>query len=371
VPHRSRQSVPGILLCLITIGADRAGAGDAIPLRAIHRQSGAIFRQQVLKDRDALPYHNGESLVCSDCHVMHASLQHSYPADEGSDGGITPYPWSTTPTAGLLKAQDPIDLCLTCHDGRPGAPDVIAEDVNGLSERSAGFFEHADVMNPKGHDLAHGIYSGPDNLCTRCHWGSPGDMKVTCIDCHQHHGNGNPRNLQWASWPEGTPPLGLFNPPGMTGLARFERSNVRYGTSNSAALREVTNICIDCHHVESGGYYTDPDGDGIHSKHPSYESERDDPNSIAQGADRGSTDPAHWEGGSGSGFDGTQRVPFVVSNALDYASAGVVSAASNGVFCLSCHKAHGSASAFGLVWLPSEPTNRKGCDQCHQKAPNP
>jgi hypothetical protein len=342
-------------------------------LGRIHKGGGAYYRKQRAKTltQDQLPYHYGETLICSDCHVMHASMQHNYQGTVEGEGGVSGFPYEFEPSPNLLKAPDPLDVCLACHDGQVGIPDVVGADVNGLQERSAGFFDEPEVENPRGHDLGRGLPKAPDELCSRCHWGDPEDRKVTCIDCHNPHGNGNPRNLQWASWPEATPPLGLFNPPGVTGLDKYERQNVAYGTLNTSELREVTNMCLDCHHVFTGAWYNDPDGDNIHSLHPSYDSERDDPNNIAQGAARGTTDPEHWEAGQGSGFEGTERVPFVTSGATNYDEATVIDADINGVFCLSCHKVHGSSSAFGLVWELDMSDPRRGCDQCHAVRPLP
>ena len=312
------------------------------------------------------PYHNGDLLVCTDCHVMHASMQHNYAGGYGPVGGIEGSSWSTEPTPYLLKAPDPVDLCLMCHDGMAGIPDVVGADVNGLVQRAGGHFDLPGIETENGHDLGRGLGQG-FYLCMRCHFGGD-DADVTCVDCHDPHGNGNPRSLQWASDPGGTPALGLLVDPNAYDLDRYERSRVSYGTLNSESLREVTNICLDCHHVFSGGTYIDPDGDGIHSRHPTYDSERNSPNNIQQGGDRGSTDPQHWEDGTGSGFDGTERVKFVVDGASTYNDALIVDAETNGVFCLSCHYAHGSDEPFGLTWPVQDLINYVGCDQCHYLA---
>ena len=290
-------------------------------------------------------YHYGPTLVCSDCHVMHG-----LPTGEA-------FPM-------LLRRDSALALCLLCHDGVPGIPDVVGPDTNDLAQRAAGAFADPGVWNPNGHNL--GV--GADDVCLLCHTG--GDMlavEVTCVDCHNPHGNGRPRNLQWASWPAGTPQLGLFINPGATGLDRYEAAEITYGTDGTDALREVTNICLDCHHVFSGEWYTGPNPEGSYYRHPVSESERNVACPIAQGVADGGSDPLHWLNGVGAGFD-VPRLRFVGNPATNYAQASVVSGANN-VFCLTCHRAHGSEFPFSLAWPPNPGgVGPGGCDQCHNKS---
>ncbi len=327
---------------------------------------------------DGLPvYHNDGSLVCSDCHTMHASAQHDYEGGTGADPFATGgYPWSTTATENLLKAPNTLDLCLTCHDGQVGIPDVMQADVNGLTQRSAGHFDAPDTNPHTGHNLGYipDSLKGAWGYCMRCHFGGTfATAQVECIDCHNKHGNSRARNLQWASAPGGEPPLGLLMDPAVGSsfgdMARYERENVAYGTLDSVDLREPSNMCIDCHHTFSGGTYIDPNGDGFHERHPAYDSERASTNTVSQGSGKGSTDPAHWEAGVGSGFE-VDRVRFVNQGADTFAAAQTVSGTTNGVFCLSCHYAHGSDESFSLIWDEPEVgagPGRRGCDQCHNK----
>lgn len=340
---------------------------SAEALNYIHPDTGKR-RLEIKSSTDAfpMPYHNGTTLVCSMCHVMHASEQHSLTS--GSADAFGSYPRESVPNKNLLRKADAVALCIACHDGNVGIPDVVGADINGLTDRSAGQFELPSVANPRGHKLDYGLSQDDWELCTRCHFG--GQMPtaaVSCIDCHNPHGNHKARNLQWASWPGGEPDFGLFVSPAATGMSRYEAANIGYGTGNNDALREVTNMCNDCHHVYTGSGYNDPSNEGIHSLHPSYDSERDDVNYVGQGDGTGTTDGAHWNDGLGAGFVGTARLRFVKTTATNYANSHEIDAATNGVFCLSCHKAHGGDNAFGLRWDPSSGPGGKGCEQCHNR----
>jgi len=315
-------------------------------------------------------YHSGANLVCSDCHTMHASMQLNYEGGTGPEGGIDSFPWSIPANKYLLKKASPLELCLSCHDNKSGIPDVVTDDVNGLTERAAGYFGMPDTNNYKGHKIG----TDPGYLCTRCHWGGMADGSVTCVDCHNPHGNGYYRNLQWASDPGGEPEIRAYINPGASGLQRYEGDNIRYPAPavGDNSFREVTNICIDCHHTfmdDSGAYYTKPGGMAHWGRHPGTNTEWGAYRPInASGAN---TDPAHWVAGTGNGFD-IPRLKFIVSGAANYADAGVV-AQNNEVFCLSCHKGHGSDNAFSLRWDygSGSATAKSGCLQCHNNVQLP
>ena len=305
-------------------------------------------------------YHSGAQLICSDCHIMHASQQHDY------NGSTSGFPWTGSPQKNLLRKASALELCLSCHNNKSGIPDVVTSDINGLADRAAGYFGEPDTVNYKGHNLS----TNPGDLCTRCHslHGSVGvTAYVTCVDCHNPHGNGYYRNLQWASEPGGEPEIRAYINPAASGLQRYEADNIKYPAppAGDNSYREVTNICIDCHHVfmdDSAHYYTKPGGMSSWGKHPGTNTEWGASAPInATGA---STNPAHWVDGSGNGF-GSPRLKFIVSGATNYSAAGVV-AQNNEVFCLSCHKGHGTDNAFSLRWNASGAgTSTNSCLQCH------
>lgn len=327
---------------------------------------------------DIATYHNGANLFCNQCHVMHAGQQHA----GGSSGPdpFGPYPQVFTPTSNLLNAADAVTLCLTCHDNQPGIPDVVNTDVNGSADRSAGFFAAVGVSNPNGHNLALGVFAGPgfNQLCSRCHISTGWDVSsgrfssaaVTCIDCHNPHGINRARNLLWAKNPGNERPFGYYVRPGVTGIARYETDNIGFPAPLANEFRELSNMCKDCHHVRSGQLHVDQDGDGIHEKHPAYDSENgsNGTNKISQGDVKGSTVSAHWVGGTGGGFLHTARLRYLTRGATSFSSSRTF-ATDNGVFCLTCHKAHENVQSFSLTWDPARSSGGgEGFDQCHNKS---
>jgi predicted CXXCH cytochrome family protein len=270
------------------------------------------------------------------------------------------------PNAYLLKGTSSTELCLQCHDGKTFAPDVMTADVNGLVRRSAGFFDPVETPNIRGHNLSWDPTSGGSpfgELCGRCHFGGTlATARVQCVDCHNPHGNASFRNLVWASDPATTPPLVAYVRPGNLGLARYEADNVAYTAPpvGVSSWREVSNMCIDCHHTFFTPFYTQSVSPFV--RHPGINTESNGTAPINRpGAN---TDPAFWTTGGGSFL--VPRLEFVVRGAVDFAAASVV-APDNQVFCLTCHQAHGSANPFALRWDYGTPTDTgsSGCYQCH------
>lgn len=340
----------------------------------LHRKSAATQRggrRALAGPADgAATYHNGATLLCSDCHTVHFSESHGFSGGAVSATAVPDGDWlpASGPNNYLLKASSSTRLCLSCHDGQTFAPDVVDTDTYGVAQRPAGFFGNPDVPNFKGHNLASTSLGGPNDLCNRCHFvGTMATAQVQCIDCHNPHGNASYRSLWWPSAPGSEPPILASIRAGSTGKARYEAANVAYPAPLSGgAWAEVTNMCIDCHHKFFAPWNTDnggtPNGFSPYHRHPGTNTESGGSYPINRSGAH--TDAANWVSG-GAGFT-VARLPFTAPGANDFASASTV-AATNEVFCLSCHKAHGSENPFSLRWDYGSrtATGAAGCQQCH------
>ncbi len=284
-------------------------------------------------------YHFGATLNCSDCHVSHASISH--------DANGLVLNAAQTASIHLVKGSSVSDMCLGCHDSQPGIPDVLGNDINNPSERydgterAAGQFSDEKGDNWKGHNL-------------------PGQGDISsggCISCHDPHGNSNYRNLRALDGAdEGA--IAFVNPMA-SGLERYQRSNVGY-------VKNIGDkLCAQCHDLGMPEKMIAPGASGRFHRHPS--SGKD----MIITVTGENCNAKHWVTGEGSGFmvDGSSvpRVPFAMNTATDFTMATAVSA-DNEVFCLSCHKAHGSAHAFGMQWSYGNSgglMSSSGCNQCH------
>ncbi len=370
--HSISTIVLGALLAALAAQGAFAQSMAGIQLHRGPRTTGPGRRAFAAPTDGAAYYHNGPTLLCSDCHAAHGSETHGFDGGPVSTGGDMDGDWmpSGAPNGYMLKGTNSTMLCLSCHEGQTFAPDVVDVDVNGLTERAAGFFAPAGVKSHRGHNLTTSSLGKPGDseLCTRCHMGGAmATAEVQCIDCHNPHGNASYRNLWWASWPGHEPPILASIKAGTTGFARYEAANVAYPapSSGDSAWREITNMCIDCHHTFFGPYYTN--AASPYHRHPGTNTESG--GSFPINKANANTDPANWVSGT-AGFT-VARLPFAVVGATNFAGATVV-AGNNEVFCLTCHKAHGSANPFSLRWDygTRTATGAAGCQQCHNNVFN-
>ncbi|OFX17076.1 MAG: hypothetical protein A2Z18_00280 [Armatimonadetes bacterium RBG_16_58_9] len=271
-------------------------------------------------------------------------------------------------------------LCLSCHDGTdPRAPDIISSGTAANPSNvvatpytskygsSAGFFQgdYLAAANPGGHDLRPGV-----TITAPLSTGYSKSGGLVCSDCHDVHGSANYRNLV----PDPNP-----NHPGSYELVlnRQIRENtpvntqnpnpvVAYDTANVSfyVQNNISAWCADCHDL------LDQNANGTSPAHF-----RGHPSDVQLLGTGYHTDVANWsspgiEAQTGFGLDvgdmsgGIPRLRYGSPTGSN-TSAG----SSDTVFCLSCHKAHGSKNEYGMVW----PYHREGldsysgCQQCHFK----
>lgn len=272
-------------------------------------------------------WHQSATSICSDCHTIHNS----------ADGLPMRYDGSSIPVRRLLRAEDEIQLCLACHDGsNADAPDVVAP-VTYLADPAGGWFAENPVgtANPNGHDLLPASSlpapGGPDSLV------------LTCTSCHTPHGNTNYRNLldePPGSANGGPAPVTVGQqvlPSGTNPAAVYAPSNLKYKSGMSA-------WCNDCHGDFHGRTANEEGTAEPWLRHPQSE-----PLSGAYGADY-----AHWSGTIDN------RVP------VETPSDDAIPSTDDRVFCLSCHKAHGSAHEDGLIYADGS-ARLSTCQQCHNQ----
>lgn len=269
-------------------------------------------------------WHSGSDLACSDCHTMHNS----------SGGQPMRYDGDPSPAQHLLRDATSLTLCIYCHDGStPNAPDVVAP-VNGALELPGGFFPTA-WSTPSG--TAHAL--GGSNPETPPGGSRP--MVLTCTSCHDPHGGPSYRNLRLD--PAGT---GASLPVSATEVVRANGSNPSrvYASSNITYKGGISSWCGACH----GDYHGRPaNEEGTSSpwlRHPQDQT-------IARSRN---ADFDFWRGAVPG------RVPVQSPDGEAAPSPG------DQVFCLSCHKAHGSANRAATIFADGK-TLTSTCQQCHDK----
>lgn len=344
-------------------------------------------------------YHNGSTLQCSDCHVMHyvaAGQTHGY-----EDGRTFNQPGTGGPFTNLLR-DNINDLCLACHDGgTANAPDVFETDDDGLGTddyRGAGGLTDINSTDVEdGHTLLSpgvapgGSFTGPLN-CAHCH--EPHGISTAVSDTASG-ASGSFRNLR-------------DNPGGGTGKVVTYAINT--GANPTVAQGNTYDVWLKVQPDGPGGPNWQYDEDAVEWMEPD-----DTASAIAAWCGDCHTN-FHGAVGDGStiGGTGTPAEDFVrhpaggvdigahssstsLSNLAQYQNGldkvkvmGDWNNVTTGApgdptpTCISCHKAHGTTNKFGLIYRSrdlnanSAPTENGDdsitsnlehlCGQCHTQA---
>ena len=329
-------------------------------------------------------YHQGATLICTDCHIMHASKSHDY-------DGTTVDEVISAPAAHLLKGGGESGVCLVCHEtGINGAPDVVEADT-GTNSPANGRLGGAlnkiattsgDYANWKGHSIGSTDIA-PGGTFTSTKGG------LTCTECHSAHGGGSStattkdikgntigaqgtyRNLASFTSLAGVASLKISYAVGTndtnkdifetasSGATHYDISNVNLNepvTTDSA----IGSFCKKCHtNFHDSGTTAGLITDGTSFiRHPT------------AGVDLSTSDNTQF---------GTHNYRIkVMSPTGDWGTQGATWTPVAGLTptCTSCHKAHGNKNPFGLIYAEgAAPLTEEGdgttvrslCRQCHNK----
>ena len=322
-------------------------------------------------------FHFGVDLVCSDCHVMHASQQHGNEAD--GTGTFTPLGGSG-PYHYLLR-NEVNELCLSCHNGQAWAPDVFETHSNGYvrqagalnEEGGNGLYPPATGHTLNSTDIAPG--SSPA-------WNNPNGLN--CADCHAVHGRtslpgpGGYRNLRSATGVEISYSRGDVAPnTNNTAMWVFEDASSgtnanHYGYDHvtfnepDQTTSQYANFCKSCH-TDFHGAVTGSEIGGTGSpptefvRHP------------AAGVNIGAVGGGH---SSLSRFvqEGANQLQVMSPTGVRHGSYAATDTELS-PSCMSCHKGHGNQNAFGLIHMVGTgPVDEQGdngvdmrntCRACH------
>lgn len=322
-------------------------------------------------------YHEGSTLDCAECHVLHPKPVASSLPGLGE-------------RVGPLLKKDVNDLCLSCHDDSARAPDVLGRNVGKYPSdvRQAGFLNRLGVAGQPatGHTL-DSLDTAPGSNPPWSAANEPGSGRgLTCIHCHAHHGGENGRrayrNLRDDAG-NNRPGQGLvtYNAglAGTNDLSRdvFERQSARYDESNvdfNEPDREdsaMARFCAGCHgefHGRPGDAATIGGERGPGGRYRGFVRHPAAGVDLALRADPES-------GSSVALYNQHANKVKVLSSSGMWSPAGGDATPT----CITCHKAHGNGNAFGLIFRSgqgrlTEDGDSKGsqlehlCGQCHQEA---
>jgi predicted CXXCH cytochrome family protein len=264
-------------------------------------------------------WHVYQKLRCSDCHTMHNKQELRY------DGGLQPVPH-------LLRSATATQLCLACHDGsNPSAPGVIGPT---LGDPPGGGFP-ADLTDPLGqaHRVDGASVTPPDGQ---------NPITMSCTTCHDPHGSRSYRNLRDNPSRQPRPPTA---PVLATQLQVADGANAAqvYTAANVTDVSGMSSWCLDCH--------------------DQYETKNTHAHSVDRPISGGTTTSYGWW--VAGAFLNRARVQ--TPGRLPGDTRPAVPSAGNQVFCLTCHKAHGSTIKGSILDLGVATDPASLCNQCHNQ----
>jgi hypothetical protein len=308
-------------------------------------------------------YHKKDTLRCSQCHTMHGSRSHGFNA---ATGDALPAAYAG-PYRKLLVANGTNETCLACHDNAgEAAPDVLGGDSSTTfapaNHRSAGFLNgvvgsHSGGANDwSGHTI--GSATAPPGF-VGIYEPTPVE-NFNCANCHAVHGSGAYRNLGLSSYMglegmafDATNPFTKVGPTynaqptvgarvttfdatkdvtiGVDGR-NYDTVNVKFGQGADSATTTKNGMnayCAVCHGNFHGDANTRDQVGGLDFvRHPTSAVVR-----VNAGATLfGNVTMNSW--------DLVRPVWTAAPGATtDFEAA-----------CLSCHKGHGNANGYGLIY---------------------